>query len=99
MNAYDLGETVRSSVNIQVSAADVDPAALTVSVRDPQGQVTLYTYGTDAAVIKDSVGDYHIDVTCDLPGVWKVRWRGTGSNLGARESSWRINDSDFRGRP
>ncbi len=69
------GETARISIAITDPAGGaVDPAALRLRVRSPAAVATLYTYGVDALVIKDSVGVYRADIVLATGGVWAWRW-------------------------
>ena len=61
----------------------------------PLGEVSTYVYGTDAGVIKDSAGNYHIDVEPAAQGVWKYRWEGLNSNKAAKENSFAVEESSF----
>lgn len=73
--AWVAGETARLSLIITDPAgAAVDPAALRLRVKAPSGAVTLYTYGTDALVVRDAVGSFRADVVLAAGGVWAWRW-------------------------
>jgi hypothetical protein len=84
MATYPHGSTLRIAVKVQAAGVDVDPTALTVKARKPNGLITSYTYA-GATVTKDSVGDYHVDVLLDKGGTWVLGSVGTGSNPGAAE--------------
>jgi hypothetical protein len=57
-----------------VTRALFDPTTVKVSVKRPGGKVVTYVYGTDAALVKDSTGLYHLDQDCNLAGLWYFRW-------------------------
>lgn len=72
-----------------------DPATLQFILRQPCGDDVTYTYGTDAALVKDSTGNFHIDVTPDGPGRWHFRWLATGSGAAATEDFFVVQKSRF----
>ncbi len=84
-NVYDIGDRPRLTATF--SAVDpedgidvnVDPdTSVVFIVRRPDDVETTYTYGVDAAVVKDAVGIYHLDVSITMAGLWRVRCEGTG---------------------
>lgn len=81
MANYAEGKLVRLTGTFSNSAGTaIDPDVVKVVVQDPAGTTTTYVYGTDAEVVKDSVGTYHIDVdTTDSAGIWYYRWYSTGT--------------------
>lgn len=96
MNIHDIGDVVRISVAFTNQAGTpVDPGAVTVKVKNPIGVKTTYVYLVDAGVIKDSTGNYHLDLEPTIQGIWNYRWEGTVSNKGAEENSFQIRESAF----
>lgn len=96
INAFVRGQQVRVAAAITNAAgAAVDPTGLTFKVRAPAGTLTTKVYGTDAEVVKDSTGNYHLDVDADAEGTWHYRWEGTGTNKGAGEGEFRVLDGVF----
>lgn len=76
-----IGTTVRVAANFQDDDRnDVDPSTITFKLMSPYGTTTSYVYGTDAALVKLSTGDYMIDVVPDASGRWHYRWESTGNN-------------------
>jgi hypothetical protein len=43
--------------------------------------------------VKDSTGNYHVDVDADEPGVWRFRFAGTVSGQAAAEGQFRVDSS------
>lgn len=88
---------VRIAANFQdEDRTDIDPTTVTVKFRSPSGTVTSYVYGTDAALVKASTGDYYIDFTPDESGRWRYRWITTGTNKAiAFERSFLVEYSEF----
>ena len=82
MDSYDLGDTRKLSATFTVAAnspAATDPTTLTFSIREPDGVVTSYVYLTDAELVKDSTGVYHVDWLIAKVGRHTYRWVGTGA--------------------
>ena len=90
-NTYDLGDLIRCSGPFTNAAgAPIDPTGVNVSIREPGGTVTIYVYGTDSEVVKDSAGNYHIDVNANAPGRWYYRWWSTGTGQAADENWFQV---------
>jgi hypothetical protein len=86
-----VGSTIRFSTTVTDNAGvRVDPGALTIRYSCPphKSYITL-TYGTDAAVVRDGVGEYHCDIATPRDnkkaGEWRAVWQGTGANAGVGE--------------
>ncbi len=93
MNAYDLGDTRRLSAAFNIAANSptaTDPTTLNFKMREPDGTVTTYLEGTDAELVKDSTGNFHVDWLLAQVGRHRYRWVGTGAaaeaDTGAFES-------------
>lgn len=69
----DQGQLVRLSFAFDEDGDPFDPTDVKVSVRRPGGKVKTYVYGTDAEVVKDSTGRYHLNLLCHLAGLWHYR--------------------------
>jgi len=94
------GWLVGDKPRVRATCADVDgmlvdPASLTVLVRDPEGFETSYTYGVDAEITRASLGVFDVFVDLTKPGDWFVRWKGAGSLQGAEEVRIRARSSAF----
>jgi len=85
MAIYDVGDLVTCSATFAVNDTPTDPTVLTFSFKTPAGTTTTYTYGTDAALVRDSAGAFHVDVPVDAEGVWHYRFAGTGAATAAEE--------------
>lgn len=74
----------------------VDPGVIIFKHRMGEaGAVTTLTYLTDAALVKDSVGNYHVDIDLTTPGMLYWEWRGTGANQAADEGNFVVSESRF----
>ena len=81
---YDDGDRVRMTATFtDIDSVNVDPSTVTFQIRDPAGTVVSYTYGTDAEVVKDAVGVYHVVYDLDTPGEWVYRFSSTGTGKAA----------------
>lgn len=88
-NTHDLGDLVQVYTDPEftnsITEAALDPDTVSVSVRNPSGDVTTYVYGTDPEVVKDGVGEYHINIDANEAGRWHVRFFSTGNGQAAEE--------------
>lgn len=85
-NTYDIGDLVRVSAVFTNSAGTaIDPTAVYVKYRTPAGVTTTLTYGVDVALVKDSVGHYHADISITAAGTWRYRWYSTGTGQASEE--------------
>lgn len=90
MATYDIGDVVRL-VNVfrrGDTGAEVDPGAVTLTVKVPAGTSTTYTY--PATITKDSTGHYHVDLAPDATGTYRYRWASTVSAVGAEEGWFQV---------
>lgn len=95
MPEYALGSVIKMSAKFQASAVDVDPAQVQAHVKTPLGTTLSYTYGSDAELVKDSVGDYTLSYTPTVEGRHSFRFVGVGTYAGAEESYFDIRESQF----
>lgn len=96
MGLYNLGDLVRVSGAFTTAAGSAtDPGTVTTYYRNPAGSVTTLVYGADAALVKDSTGNYHVDIDANLPGYWHYAFRGTGSGQSAGENHFQVAPSTF----
>lgn len=96
MNFYDKGDLVRVTAAFSNAAgAAVDPTTVRFKFKNPAAVVVTYTYGTDAQLVKDSVGNYHVDVDANAISFWYWRWESTGSGQSAEEGFFNVRDTYF----
>lgn len=72
----DRGDTRTLTISVTANDAAVDPDTLTLTIRTPAGVSTTYTYGA-SAIVRDSEGEYHYDLTFTQTGAWTYEWRST----------------------
>lgn len=80
-NAYTPDNLVRLTGAFTVAGVATDPTTVTCEVKDPTGVITTY-----ASPVKDSVGNYHQDVTVTTPGIWYYEWDGAGTVVAQAET-------------
>lgn len=94
MTTYDLGDLVRLAATFRsADGALQDPTTVAFKHQSPSGAVTTLVYGTDDAVKRDSIGSFHVDVSADTEGEWKIRCESTGTGQAAAESRFFVKTS------
>lgn len=80
ITTHDIGDLVplRAAFTNAAGAA-ADPTNVTFKIRKPDGTTTTYVHGTDSELVKDSVGNYHVDFPVTLAGFYEWRYEGTGT--------------------
>lgn len=89
-NTYDVGDKPRLSANFKVGVADTDPTTLTYKALKPQGGTVTLVWNTDAALVKDSTGNFHVDQAIDQWGQWEYRFIGTGAAEASEAGSFYV---------
>lgn len=91
MPSADVGARIKSTAVFAVDGTATDPTAVAAETVDPLGTITSLT------PIKDTTGNWHasIDLTGAYPGVWYVRWTGSGACQAAEESPFLVEKSAF----
>ena len=89
----DLRRISATFKNAAGSAAD--PSAVTFKYTKPSGTVTTLVYLTDGALVKDSTGNYHVDLSLTEPGRWFYQWKGTGTVEEVEEGEFEVFSGAF----
>ena len=76
MTTYAAGTTARISVSFAVDGVLTDPGTVSLTVTDPTGTATEYTYA-GATVTKSATGEYYKDLVVSIVGSWTYLWVGT----------------------
>jgi hypothetical protein len=90
VNRYAVGQPVKLTFTFNPSAP-ADPGTVVAKTRDPHGTLTTYTYGVDAALVRESQGVYALTVTPTLRGLWWYRGEGTAPAEAAAEASFEVS--------
>ncbi len=94
-NLYTIGQLVRvTGTFTNVAGAAADPTTIKFKYLTPAAKTSL-VYGTDGALVKDSTGVYHVDLTLDKEGKWRYRFEGTGALIAAGEGEFQVANSPF----
>lgn len=95
MGYYDVGDRVRLSGEFTDEDGDYhDPTAVYCAYTDPSGNETVLQFGVDVAVVKDAVGQYHVDIDVDEAGRWPYRWYATGTGASAGTARLIVKHND-----
>lgn len=93
---YALGADVRCSVIFKDNAGtEADPSAVFFTVRDPEGVVTPYEYGTDVELVRSAAGRFYVIVDANKFGTWTYRFYSTGTGKAADEETFTVAPSAF----
>jgi len=95
-SVYDVGDLIEvSAIFTNVAGDAIDPSVVIFAFKDPAGAKTTYTYGTNNELVKDSVGNYHVNVSVDSAGTWYYRWSSTGEGQAAEEDQFVVRASNI----
>jgi hypothetical protein len=94
--AYDIGDVVELEATFtNTSGGGVDPTAVKLTVRQPDGTETTYTYGVDSGVTSPSAGLYRFSLSLTAAGRWYYRWQGIGLAAAAEFTEFRVRETPF----
>jgi hypothetical protein len=86
-----VSELARLSNTFTVDGVATDPTTVTLTVTDPTGSSTSYSWG-GGTVTRDSAGAFHKDVTCSVAGEWAYQWVGTGTATDTAVGSFTVQE-------
>ena len=105
MNAYWPGQGVKvyTSTPFKVGSTPTDPTVTTLTIRNPAGTVTTYTYGVDAGLVRVTAGDFYLNLViptdATAEGKWTYAFRGTNNCQAADEGQFEVRKSLVRSVP
>lgn len=75
----------------------VDPDTVSAKTKDPAGNVEQYDYlgSPTGELVRDAVGEYHVDITPATAGQWYYRFESTGNGAAANEDRFKVAESAF----
>ena len=92
---YDVGDVIRCGGTFTASGTAVDPSTVTAKWQYLGGTITSYIYGTDAELVKGTVGVYYFDITVAAEGTYLYRYISTGDNAAAQGGGFLIRGNEF----
>ena len=96
---YAINQLVRLSAefraNGQPNGALVDPSRVEVKILAPDATLTSLAWPDDGAVVRDSIGVFHVDVLATVHGTWTYRFTGKGAAQAAQERNFTVDASRF----
>lgn len=94
MQVYDIGDRRKLSCEIRNENGDLaDPTTLVFTMREPDDVVTEYLYGTDAELVRDTLGIYHVYWDCAQSGFHRWRFEADGEITVAEEAGFTVRRS------
>ena len=96
MSVYDVGDLLRvSGAFTDAAGTAIDPTTVLFKYKVPAGTITTLTYGVDGALVKDSVGNYHVDLNMSVSGIFYFKFYSTGTGQAAAEANVTVNPTAF----
>lgn len=85
MSRYPVGQPVRlkTTVTDPATGAPTDPGGISLVLQRPDLSQSTYTTVSSPAVVRDSVGAFHLDFTAALTGRHAYYWSTTGTAAGS----------------
>lgn len=89
ISVYQIGDAARCIATFtDDDGAAVDPATVTFRWTTPAGVSDSYVYGTDAEVVRDATGLFHVDLPVTERGLWLYRWESSGTAQAAEKGEF-----------
>lgn len=96
VKTFDKGDVVVLSASFKDRNDNpIDPGVVTFKIKDPAEDETTFVFGVDSELVKDSVGNYHVDVPVNLDGYWRYKFQSTGVGQAAEERQFQIKRGFF----
>ena len=92
---YDIGDRRKLTIEVRDETGDLaDPDALRFEMTTPDGQTASYILGTDAELVRDSEGCFHVYWDCAQDGIHRYKWIASGSLAVVEASSFLVGTSE-----
>jgi hypothetical protein len=86
MNGYNKGDLVRVAAAFTNAAGTaIDPTAVFAEYRSPTGALTTLEYVADVELVRDSTGNYHVDISASVAGYYSYRFYAVGTGQSASD--------------
>lgn len=93
---YPKGNVIRVVATFKdLANALQDPSAVNFSFKTPAGVTTTYVYQSDAELVRESAGVYHVDINASTVGAWHHKFFSTGTGQAAAEGTFVVDESNF----
>lgn len=90
-NTYWIGTLVRVSWTYKNSSGTlIDPTAVLLWIRGPDGALLQFTHGVGTVIVSGSTGNYYADISAELIGTYTVRAFATGTGQAAIETGFDV---------
>ena len=84
-----VGNKIRLTCSFtNLAGTATDPTTVTFKIREPDGTITTYIYGTDAEVVKSSTGVFYVEWILAQGGLTLYAFIGTGTVTARYEGSF-----------
>ena len=94
VNTYNIGNVARSSAAfVGEDELPKDPTSVTVEYQINNGAIETKHYNVDGfpdTIIRDDVGNYHIDIETEIAGTYDITWSGTGAVVAAGPDTFKV---------
>ena len=92
---YDIGDTRRLQATFKdINQELTDPTTVTFTMTEPDGIVTTYVKGTDAELVRNSLGVFHVDWPIAKQGRHAWSLAGTGTVAQKEEDEFYVKRSN-----
>jgi hypothetical protein len=91
-NHEDSGVAAFTDLNDVVT----DPTEVVLTIRCDDGSTKVYGYPSeedDGLLTREAAGRFYVDVTLDVPGVWRIKLDGTGTVVASRQATITVERS------
>jgi hypothetical protein len=96
MSQIDIGDAIRLSTTFKdLSENAVDPTSVLLEIKLPDNSIVSYLYLENPSVVKDSIGNYHLDFLITQSGTHSYKWTGSGTVYAAEEAQFFVRRSQF----
>lgn len=92
---YDTGDRRKLAISVlDEDDQPADPAVLFFRIKEPDGVITSYQYGTDSELIRTGVGVFHVYWDCAKAGLHQWRFEASGNINVAEESTFAVRPAN-----
>jgi hypothetical protein len=95
--SYQIGDKIRIGATFRDPATrtTTDPDIVRFRFKLPTGPESVYVFGTDAPLVREAVGVFHVDLPITEKDEWWYRWEADGTTGVVAEKSLQVDDTNF----